>query len=77
MASISLFSKHQCTSTILLVLEIVCLHPCFCSNCGDILGPLLSRLAALGVTDADFKDKMDVMSRQIHGYEVRVKQLKV
>ncbi|XP_057479158.1 intracellular protein transport protein USO1-like [Actinidia eriantha] len=46
------------------------------STCGDILGPLLSRLAVLGVTDADFKDKMDVMSRQIHGYEVLVKQLK-
>ncbi|PSR89190.1 ELKS/Rab6-interacting/CAST family member 1 like [Actinidia chinensis var. chinensis] len=46
------------------------------STCGDILGPLLSRQAVLGVTDADFKDKMDIMSRQIHGYEVLVKQLK-
>ncbi|XP_057514840.1 LOW QUALITY PROTEIN: uncharacterized protein LOC130796488 [Actinidia eriantha] len=43
------------------------------STCGNILGPLLSRLAAVGATDADFKD---IMSRQIRGYEVLVKQLK-
>ncbi|PSS07961.1 TATA element modulatory factor like [Actinidia chinensis var. chinensis] len=43
------------------------------STCGNILGPLLSRLAVVGATDADFKD---IMSRQIRGYEVLVKQLK-
>ncbi|GFZ17042.1 hypothetical protein Acr_26g0003120 [Actinidia rufa] len=59
-----------------LFLELIHdVYPSMCT-CGDILGPLLSRLAVLGVTDADFKDKMDVMSRQIHGYEVLVKQLK-
>ncbi|GFZ03526.1 hypothetical protein Acr_16g0001500 [Actinidia rufa] len=42
-------------------------------TCGNILGPLLSRLAVVGATDADFKD---IMSRQIRGYEVLVKQLK-
>ncbi|KAL6995109.1 hypothetical protein U1Q18_005245 [Sarracenia purpurea var. burkii] len=46
------------------------------SICGDILGPLLSRLAIIGATCADFKDKIDNMSLKIDGYEHLVKQLK-
>ncbi|CAL5362355.1 unnamed protein product [Camellia sinensis] len=42
------------------------------STCGDILGPLLFRLAV----DAAFKDKMDKMSCQILEYELLLKQLK-
>ncbi|KAL6958623.1 hypothetical protein U1Q18_047595 [Sarracenia purpurea var. burkii] len=39
-------------------------------------GPLLSRLAIIGATCADFKDKIDNMSLKIDGYEHLVKQLK-
>ncbi|XP_028112254.1 uncharacterized protein LOC114310472 isoform X2 [Camellia sinensis] len=42
------------------------------STCGDILGPLLFRLAV----DAALKDKMDKMSCQILEYELLLKQLK-
>ncbi|XP_058180803.1 uncharacterized protein LOC131299204 [Rhododendron vialii] len=46
------------------------------STCGNILGPLLSRLPVAGATDADLRGKMDKMSSQIHEYELLVKQLK-
>ncbi|KAH7851824.1 hypothetical protein Vadar_016908 [Vaccinium darrowii] len=46
------------------------------STCGNILGPLLSRLPVVGATDADLKGKMDKMSSQIREYELVVKQLK-
>ncbi|KAF7134738.1 hypothetical protein RHSIM_Rhsim08G0148500 [Rhododendron simsii] len=46
------------------------------STCGNILGPLLSRLPVVGATDADLRGKMDKMSSQIREYELLVKQLK-
>ncbi|KAI8543243.1 hypothetical protein RHMOL_Rhmol08G0202400 [Rhododendron molle] len=46
------------------------------STCGNILGPLLSRLPVAGATDADLRGKMDKMSSQICQYELLVKQLK-
>ncbi|KAA8542526.1 hypothetical protein F0562_023677 [Nyssa sinensis] len=45
------------------------------STCGNILGPLISRLAVV-TSDADVKNKMEKMSCQIHEYELLVKQLK-
>ncbi|XP_059642426.1 uncharacterized protein LOC132284346 [Cornus florida] len=46
------------------------------SICGNILGPLLSRLAMIGAPDKILKDKMEEMACQIHEYELLVKQLK-
>ncbi|KAA8541008.1 hypothetical protein F0562_024854 [Nyssa sinensis] len=46
------------------------------SNCGDIVGPPISRLALVGASDAGLQDKMEKMSCQIHEYEQLVKQLK-
>lgn len=38
---------------------------------------LLSKLAMVGTPDANSRNKMDKMSRQIQEYEILVKQLKV
>ncbi|XP_070016376.1 uncharacterized protein [Nicotiana sylvestris] len=46
------------------------------SCCGDILGPLLIKLAAIGPSDVDLMDKMEEMAGQIKNYESLVKQLK-
>ncbi|XP_006358271.1 probable DNA double-strand break repair Rad50 ATPase isoform X1 [Solanum tuberosum] len=46
------------------------------SCCGDILGPLLIKLASLGLSDVDLTDKMKKMAGQIKNYESLVKQLK-
>lgn len=46
------------------------------SCCGDILGPLLIKLASLGLSDVDLTDKMKKMAGQIKNYDSLVKQLK-
>ncbi|KAK6773702.1 hypothetical protein RDI58_028940 [Solanum bulbocastanum] len=46
------------------------------SCCGDILGPLLIKLASLGLSDVDLTDKMKKMAGQMKNYESLVKQLK-
>ncbi|KAG5571998.1 hypothetical protein H5410_061764 [Solanum commersonii] len=46
------------------------------SCCGDILGPLLIKLASLGLSDVDLTDKMKKMAGQIKNYESLVNQLK-
>ncbi|KAL4633559.1 hypothetical protein ACB092_04G131500 [Castanea dentata] len=43
---------------------------------GKVMGPLLSKLAMVGAPDADSRNKMEKMSRQIQEYEILVKQLK-
>ncbi|XAR49998.1 hypothetical protein NMG60_11004196 [Bertholletia excelsa] len=45
------------------------------SSCGNILGPLLSRLAVVGGIDADCKYEMDKMSQKLRSYENLVKEL--
>lgn len=47
------------------------------STCGNILGPLLAKLAIPGASDADLKNRMDEMLHQIDEYEGVVTQLKV
>ncbi|GMY15548.1 intracellular protein transport protein USO1 isoform X1 [Fagus crenata] len=46
------------------------------STCGEVMGPLLSKLAMVGSPDADSTTKMVKMSQQIQEYEILVKQLK-
>uniref|UniRef100_A0A3Q7J754 Uncharacterized protein n=1 Tax=Solanum lycopersicum TaxID=4081 RepID=A0A3Q7J754_SOLLC len=46
------------------------------SCCGDILGPLLIKLASLGPSDVDLTDKRKIMAGQIQNNESLVKQLK-
>ncbi|KAK4359738.1 hypothetical protein RND71_021967 [Anisodus tanguticus] len=46
------------------------------SCCGDILGPLLIKLASIGPSDVDLTDKMREMAGQVKNYECLVKQLK-
>ncbi|XP_031118004.1 uncharacterized protein LOC116021680 [Ipomoea triloba] len=46
------------------------------SSCGDILGPLFTKLAILGASDVHFKEKTDKMSHQIQKYESLVEKLK-
>ncbi|TMX02779.1 hypothetical protein EJD97_019866 [Solanum chilense] len=46
------------------------------SCCGDILGPLLIKLASLGPSDVDLTDKRKKMAGQIQNNESLVKQLK-
>ncbi|KAM3703506.1 hypothetical protein ACB098_04G100200 [Castanea mollissima] len=46
------------------------------SSYGKVMGPLLSKLAMVGAPDADSRNKMEKMSRQIQEYEILVKQLK-
>ncbi|XP_022886080.1 putative leucine-rich repeat-containing protein DDB_G0290503 isoform X1 [Olea europaea var. sylvestris] len=45
-------------------------------TCGNILGPLLAKLAIPGASDADLKNRMDEMLHQIDEYEGVVTQLK-
>jgi hypothetical protein len=47
------------------------------STCGEVLGPILSKLAVVSGPDADSRMKMEKMSRQVQEYELLVKQLKV
>ena len=47
------------------------------STCGEVLGPLLSKLVVVSGTDVDSRTKMEKMSRQVQEYELLVKQLKV
>ena len=49
----------------------------FWSSYGEVMGQLLSKLAMVGAPDADSRNKMEMMSRQIQDYETLVKQLKV
>ncbi|GMH31549.1 hypothetical protein Nepgr_033393 [Nepenthes gracilis] len=44
--------------------------------CGEVLGPLLSKLLKLGTPDAGLKDDAKTTSSQIHEYELLVNQLK-
>ncbi|KAG8379291.1 hypothetical protein BUALT_Bualt07G0073200 [Buddleja alternifolia] len=46
------------------------------STYGNILGPLFSKLTAPKASDADLRNKMTEMSRQIDDYELLVRQLK-
>ncbi|CAK9148002.1 unnamed protein product [Ilex paraguariensis] len=46
------------------------------SACGNVLGPLLTRLKVVGASDADLKENMEKMSLQMHEYELLVRQLK-
>ncbi|KAL3528447.1 hypothetical protein ACH5RR_007769 [Cinchona calisaya] len=46
------------------------------STCGEILGPLLSKLVFLGGSDAELWEKTYEMSRQVREYELLVVQLK-
>ncbi|KAK2965754.1 hypothetical protein RJ640_003292 [Escallonia rubra] len=46
------------------------------STCGDVLGPLLSRLLEGRASDAELKEKLEEMSCQIHEYELLVTKLK-
>lgn len=62
--------------------DILCntlrLFSCPRSICGEILGPLLSKLVnTRRGPDVDLKDKMENMSCQIREYELLVRQLKV
>lgn len=46
------------------------------STYGNVLGPLFSKLAISRATDADLRNKIADMSRQIDDYELLVRQLK-
>ncbi|ONI08794.1 hypothetical protein PRUPE_5G201100 [Prunus persica] len=46
------------------------------SSCGEVLGPLFSKLAIVVAPDADSIMKMEKMSHHIQDYELLVKQLK-
>lgn len=46
------------------------------STCGDILGPLISKLVAFGQSNAELKENMDKMSTEIHDHKLLVGQLK-
>nr|XP_023918116.1 intracellular protein transport protein USO1 isoform X2 [Quercus suber] len=43
---------------------------------GEVMGQLLSKLAMVQAPDADSRNEMEKMSRQIQDYEILVKQLK-
>ncbi|CDP17501.1 unnamed protein product [Coffea canephora] len=45
-------------------------------TCGEILGPLPSKLVVLGDSDAELREKMYKMSHQVHQYELLVERLK-
>ena len=49
----------------------------FWRTCGEILGPLPSKLVVLGDSDAELREKMYKMSHQVHQYELLVERLKV
>ena len=49
----------------------------FWSSYGEVMGQLLSKLATVEAPDADSRNEMEKMSRQIQDYEILVKQLKV
>ncbi|VFQ76477.1 unnamed protein product [Cuscuta campestris] len=46
------------------------------SSCGDILGPLLTKLTILGASGVNFKDETNTQSNEIQNYESLVEKLK-
>jgi len=71
------YNYSKAKSSFQLFLHCVSHYSFHLSCCGDILGPLLIKLASLGLSDVDLTDKMKKMAGQIKNYESLVKQLKV
>uniref|UniRef100_M1AYZ3 Uncharacterized protein n=1 Tax=Solanum tuberosum TaxID=4113 RepID=M1AYZ3_SOLTU len=69
-------ASSKAKSSFQLFLHCVSHYSFHLSCCGDILGPLLIKLASLGLSDVDLTDKMKKMAGQIKNYESLVKQLK-
>ena len=72
-------SFTNCVSlySVSLLLTSVWYFDNFWSSYGEVMGQLLSKLAMVGAPDADSRNEMEKMSRQIQDYEILVKQLKV
>ncbi|GLT72448.1 hypothetical protein SLA2020_443820 [Shorea laevis] len=68
--------SHQESETPLSTLENKMSIAKDMSTCGEVLGPLLSKLAVVSGPDASSRTKMEKMSRQVQEYELLVKQLK-